>query len=217
MTFLSVLAGAIMTAIIGNWLVQRWQQNNWVLQQRQSLKKTEIDEIKSLASDIHSITSRRIFYTRRALHDFRDSSTRFSKSLDNYSQSVLEWNQELGNIYSRISLLLSYSDSIFFEKSVHEKFVIASRVLDICIRSQQPKTLEPRFVRFISSQMDEINGQVIDFNRDLLRKTRETREFLLNGRVIHYDRWSLNEFSTLELATLLFTKNIDTPYVTRSF
>ena len=65
--------------------------------------------------------------------------------------------------------------------------------------------------------MDEINGQVIDFNRDLLRKTRETREFLLNGRVIHYDRWSLNEFSTLELATLLFTKNIDTPYVTRSF
>jgi len=214
---LSVIIGGAITAILGNWLVQRWQQNNWSLQQRQSLKTAEIEEIKRLAADIHSHTSQRIIHTRLVFSDLKEGSPRLQKSLEDYRGSVLEWNKSLGRLFSSISLLKSYSDSVYFERAVHKRFYKTSQIVDACLRTQNPRPIGPYEEERVSKNLAQIHGEVLDFNRDLLRQTLEIRKNLLEGRRIDYLDADFEELTTLELIRLLFTKDVNSSYVTRPF
>jgi len=66
---IAVIVGSILTGLIGNWLVQGWQQRNWLLQQRFLGHEKEYFALKDLADEIASLLGARIYQCRRLLRN----------------------------------------------------------------------------------------------------------------------------------------------------
>ena len=213
----SVLAGAIVTGIVGNFLVQRWQLMTWRLQQRQLANQAELAQLKKLLEEISIKSADRYNAMRRLIDSLAPNSF---QSSDNatiaYQEQLAIWNGSLNSIYVRIRLAVNYGYALRFEQDVHTPFYSAGRAIERVLRQRQRGTTpswsdlkEPK------AQMDRVKGATYIFLRNLTDIVERRREEIYIGRRIPYEIAYLKEYSLFELVKAVFTSRVDCFYVIR--
>src|SRR5690606_19423337 len=105
-TLLSVIIGPIITGIIGNALVQRWQLRSWYAQQRQLNRKEELYQLQRLFDELSSAANARLFTLRSFLRSLSSDENILEERKRNYQKYLANWNKELNTFYARLTLYL---------------------------------------------------------------------------------------------------------------
>lgn len=214
---LSVLAGAVVTGVVGNFLVQRWQLRTWRIQQRQLGYQAELEELKKLLEEISAKSASRHNAMRRLIGSMAPNSFQDrDEALAAYQEQLAVWNGSLNAIYVRIRLAVSYSYTLRFEHEVHQRFYLAGQAIEEVVRKRQKGEL-PNWsdLTFPKSQLDTVQGATYQFLRDLTEIVDRRREEIYFGRRLTYEAAYLGEYSLLQLVKAVFTSRVDGYYVVR--
>lgn len=217
-TILPVLIGALVTAVLGNFLVQKWQLRTWREQQRQLGLQAELEEMKKLLEEITAKAADRHNAMRRLLSSLApETRTNFERALTEYQNQVATWNAALNSFYVRIRLTVDYVMTLRFEREVHRRFYEAGIALEEVVRSRRDGVksnwsdlTEPR------ERLNYLQGSLYVFLRDLTDHIEKRRDEIFFGKKLYYRTHNLREYSLLELIKALFTSNVDAFYVVRS-
>lgn len=213
-----VLVGAIVTGIVGNFLVQRWQLRSWREQQRQLGYQAELDELRSLLGEISTKAADRHNAMRKLVGSLApDSRIERGVALAEYQNQVAIWNTSLNSFYVRIRLAVDYATTLRFERDVHKVFVEAGSLIEQVIRSRMDGVesnwsdlTEPK------NKLNQLQGHLFSFIRDLTDDIERRREEIYFGKKLEYAIPNLGEYSTLELIKALFATDVEALYVLRS-
>lgn len=214
-TISSVLVGAFITGVVGNFLVQRWQLRTWRIQQRQLGYQAELEELKKLLDEISSKSANRHNAMRRLIGSLAPNSMHDrDEALAVYQEQLAIWNGALNSIYVRIRLAVSYSYTLRFEQDVHRNFYLAGLAIEEVVRKRQAG-VAPNWsdLTVPKAQMDKVQGATYQYLRDLTDIVDRRREEIFFGRRLPYDVENLGEYSLLQLVKAVFTSRVDGFYV----
>jgi hypothetical protein len=185
---LSVLVGAIVTGIIGNALVQRWQLRGWFAQQRQLGHQNELEALKQLVEDVSTAANKRLNAMRRLSGSLAPGSLGDTEALlANYRQEVSSWMSALNSFYVRITLYVDYPMTLRLEREVHMPFVEAGRSIEGLLRARDAGE-PPSFsgVAPVNDKLSALQGTIFNYSRDLLKAVDARRQEIFNGRKLGY-------------------------------
>jgi len=212
-----VLIGAIVTGVVGNFLVQRWQLITWRIQQRQLGYQTELADLRKLLEEISIKCAERHSAMRRLIASLAPNSSQdVEKALAAYQDQIAVWNGSLNSIYVRVRLSVNYRYTLRFEQDVHERFYVAGQAVEKVLRKLKSGA-SPNWRDLIepNSQMDRVQGATYAFLRDLTDIVERRRDEIYFGRRLAYVADNLGEYSLFELIKALFTSRVDRFYVIR--
>jgi hypothetical protein len=210
-TIISVVLGFVLTGLVGNSLVQSWQQRNWLIQQRFLGHEKEYIALKELADEIASLLGARIYNMQRLLLSLRRSSDeQLVSRVADYEDIVKRWNERLTSFYVRLPIL-AYSDlGINLESSVHTKLQTASATIEELLNKRRAGvTLEKNVVKGASGALSAIQANAINFNKELLRIVELRRSEVYYGTRIAFTLANIDKFSTRQLIKALFIRDIN--------
>lgn len=212
-SLLATVFGALLTAVLGNRLVQYWQQRNWFHQQQFSGLEKEYVSLKSLTDAINRDCGSRL----AAMRDLNGALKRgeYTHELQAYRVVISAWNSQIHVHYAQLTFQMEWAYAKHFEVYVHEAFVEVGRAIEAEVRHQ--KNGDPRFDRCasIDRSLNDLAGQVADFSRRLVRATEERRQEVFYGREVKYSRSDIIRLGNFDLIKLLFESNIDNFSVVR--
>lgn len=215
MVLLTGLAAAIITGIIGNALVQKWQLRSWFRQQRQLGHQQELDELKKLLEELATRADARLHAMRELINALSSTSqVVFDKALADYRKELASWNKSINSFYARVRYYVSTGMSVRLERDVHDPFVYGNRELEPLLRS--------RIAGGIAHPTSNLNlwlmhsqRMITIYMQDLLARIERRREVIANGKVIYYVDGNLREFSTLLLIKALFMRDVNSLNIVR--
>lgn len=213
-----VLVGAIVTAVLGNFLVQKWQLRSWREQQRHLGYQSELEELKALLAEITSKAARRHNAMRRLIGSLAPQShANFEDALSDYRSELATWNASLNSIFVRIRLAMSYSETVRFEREIHSAFVDAGSSIEQVIRSRE-LGVPPNWSDLVEpkEKLNRLQGRLFAFLRDLADTIESRKEEIYFGRRLFYSKENLEEYSLFELIKALFSADVDGFYIVRS-
>ncbi|MDR6288451.1 MULTISPECIES: hypothetical protein [Inquilinus] len=212
-----ILVGAIVTGIVGNFLVQRWQLGVWRAQQRQLGYQAELEELKKLLEEISTKSADRHNAMRRLIGSLAPNSSQDSnEALTTYREQLFIWNGALNSIYLRIRLAVDYSRTLRFEREVHQRFYHAGQSIEQVLR-ERASGASPNWSDLIEpkARLNSVQAATYAFLRDLTDIVEHRREEIYFGRRLPYSESSLGEYSFLDLVKALFVSRVDRFYVIR--
>lgn len=213
-----VLVGAVVTAVLGNFLVQKWQLRSWREQQRHLGHQAELEEMKSLLAEITSRAASRHNAMRRLIGSLAPQSRgNFEEALSDYRSELAAWNAALNSLFVRIRLAMSYAETVRFERDIHALFVDAGVSIEQVIRARE-SGVQPNWSDLIDpkEKLNRLQGQLFSFLRDLADTVEARKEEIYFGKKLSYSKDNLEEYSLLELVKALFSADVDGFYVVRS-
>ncbi len=213
-----VLVGALVTAIVGNFLVQRWQLRNWKEQQRQLGDQVALDEFKKLVEEISIKSADRHTAMRNLVSSLApDSRIDFKGALEDYRNQLSIWNGSLNSFYVRIRHNLNYGWAIRLEHEMHDKFRIAGTEIEKVIRSRKAGSLPDwQSLEVPKELLNEIQASSYNFQRDLFTKFNSRKLEIFEGRRLYYREGALREYSFLDLIKAIFVVSVDEYYIIRT-
>jgi hypothetical protein len=217
-TIISVVLGFVLTGVVANHLVQRWQQRNWLIQQRFLGHEKEYIALKDLADEIASLLGARIYNMQRLLFSLRRSSDeQLVRRVADYEDIVKRWNERLTSFYVRLPLL-AYTDlGLHLESSLQTKLQMASATVEELLHQRRAgKTPEKNAVRGASSALSTIQANAINFNKELLRIVESRRVEVYYGTRIAFTSANIEKFSTWQLVKALFIRDVNAYSITRA-
>ena len=213
-SIVSVVVGAILTGIVGNMLVQRWQHRNWVRQQRFTGQEKAYLLLKDLCDALAKATAKRVFCMRRlAAAVYDNDQPRTGEVLEEYRAVVKEWNEGLAPFFTRLTFYADYDFTRRLEDSVHGAFVSVGREIERNIRIRKGQATGP--LKSVTVDLDRLQSVVVDFNRDLARYAQDRHSEIYFGREMPYRLRYLSYFSNLDLIKALFVTEVDSHTVVR--
>lgn len=213
---IGTIAAAILTGLIGNSLVQRWQQRNWYAQQRQIAQQSELQELKSLLEEITKGANTRLFTMKQLSRSLDAPLDKFNSLSNIYSREVRDWNIRLPSFYNRTTLLLSYGVTYSLEHLVQKGFFESGRLMERAIRNRRNGTEVPRELQSeIRTLLSRLNIEIRNLLLEMSRRIDERRRLLQYGRKVYYRNGDLAEYGTFKLFKMLFARDVDTVYIIR--
>ena len=208
----AVILGFILTGLIGNRVVQQWQHRGWLRQQQFLGREKEYLALRDLSTELSTEIGRRIYQTRRLLWAIRSMpDASIDDRLKSYDESLTRWNENLGNYYVRLTLYASYYDTTDLERRIHDPFQAVGAELEAMVRvRRRGKQPDAAKIAKIDRRLNDLQGEIFVFNRDLLRIVENLRERIYFGRTVKYSKENLAVFSTWQLIKALFVSNVDT-------
>jgi hypothetical protein len=216
-TVISVVLGFVLTGVVGNHLVQRWQQRNWLIQQRFLGHEKEYIALKDLADEIASLLGARIYNMQRLLLSLRRSSDeQLVTRVADYEDIVKRWNERLTSFYVRLPLL-AYADlGIHLESSIQTRLQGASSTIEELLYKRRAGVVpENTAVRSASAALSAIQAHAINFNKELLQIVESRRYEVYYGTRIYFSVANLDRFSTGQLIKALFIRDINAYSIVR--
>lgn len=214
---LTVVLGFILTGLVGNQLIQRWQHRNWLHQQHFIGAEKEYSALRELVTEISGLINKRLYKMRRLLWSISNPDpTKMDKSLQEYDVTITTWNESLNSFYVRLNFYLSYYDTTTLEKQIHERFQRAGGKLEQFVRQKRagspPSDAE---VAALERSLTSLQVASVNFIRDLTREAEHKKNIVYFGRDVPFSRKNITHFSTWELIKGLFVRNIDSFSVRR--
>ncbi len=94
---ITVVLTFALSTFFGNWLLQRWQQRNWLHQQSLLGEQKHYENLKDLCDQILELSNARISRMRRLLSVLQHGDIeRIKARLSDYDTAVIEWNKNIG-------------------------------------------------------------------------------------------------------------------------
>lgn len=211
------IIAAIITAVVGNALVQRWQQRNWLAQQRQLARKEEFDQLQKLFDELSAAANARLFSLRSFLRSLASEEMVFEKRKSSYQKDIANWNKLLSSFYVRLTLFLSRDLTYRLESDVHARFRKATQHTEALYekRKRRAEPLLKSQTAVVESQINELQGKIQIFLEDVLGYLVEKRREVIEGSRVFYNPNNLWEFTNLQLIGLLFCSDVDRAYIVR--
>jgi len=229
----------LLTSLLANRLVQKWQQRNWMQQQkllRVAKELEEIDEvIKELMrlGDARCYRSRRLMLTIAAAHHKSSSDTRdrvLSSRMDEYAATVVNWNDRFNSLCGRVVMHTSNYYARRLELQIQPSFVQVSQKIESMIDGMsQPISIDynAKTAQDIDVELNSISGKLGLLGKSLIKVMQKRRNEAYNGKEIPFERDTAELFSNWYLIKQLFktkhppltilrtTANFDPPLVGR--
>jgi hypothetical protein len=215
---LPVVVAGLMTAFLGNYLVQQWQMRNWRAQQRQLGYQAELDEFKKLIEEISIKASDRHNAMRRLVSSLSpNSKISFDESLADYKQQLVIWNGSLSSFFVRLKYCISNKYSIRMEKEVHDYFRLAGEKIENVIRSRN-SGISPSWndLERSKSSLNLWQKKFIKFSSDISREYENKKSEIFEGVKLYYIEDNLEKYSFFELVKSIFVLPIEGQYVVRA-
>jgi hypothetical protein len=213
---LTVLAGAITTGVVGNYLVQRWQRRSWFEQQRQLVHQQELDELKKLYNDITEKAEARLHAMRRVLSTMGDDEEQLRKALEEYRRQLAIWNSSLRSFFPPVTQHYGWHTTLELENEVHGRFVSIGRSLEQAVRlALNGKAPPTRVTGTLQTLLNSQAGLLSTFYQKLARGLESRRDEVLNGKRHTYRSGAFYHFTTSDLIKALFTAHVDSFDVVR--
>lgn len=203
---LTVVLTFALTGLLGNWLLQQWQQRNWLNQQRFLGEQKEYENLKELCEEIVAHSGRRITKMRRLLAILANVDEKLiRRRLKAYDQELLEWNEKLGGFYVRLTFYAAYEMAGRLEREVQNEFVATGRALEGLTKSRlDGKIPTIRQIGQVETAFNIAGAAIKNYNRDLLRVLEIQKTKTYYGKKIELTEESLKHFPTWELFKGLF-------------
>jgi hypothetical protein len=215
-TLLPVIVGFILTGIIGNWLVHRWQSRSWLAQQRFSGNEKEYHALKDLADEIAMLLGERIYITQRLLLCMKNTDTeKFTARLADYDDVVKRWNIRLTSFYVRLSLLTDEGFSISLERKIQQRLVEVGNTISKFIGLEKRNIDKQELIR-INELLIAVQAAATNFNRRLLNAVLNRKKVLYEGEIFKFSVENLDKFSTWFLFKAIFARDVNSLAVVRS-
>lgn len=206
----------LLTGLIANRLVQRWQYRNWVSQQRLADREKEYGIIQDLFDEIALLSSKRQHKMFRLVSSLRTGNLEVVRArFADYDSIVVEWNERLNAIFAKLTMYLRWRFTKQFEDEIQGKFVSIGRELETLTYSKlRGEALNSRSCARLQNELNKLQGRLFLFNRDVLRFLLDKKSSLY--REMPFVEETLDRFPTWELFKALFKPGILRPDVNGS-
>jgi hypothetical protein len=214
---IAVIVGFLLTGVVGNQLVQRWQQRNWLVQQRFLGHEKEYFALKDIADEIASLLGARVYHMQRLVFTLRRSSNeQFLSRVADHDDIVKRWNERLTSFYVRLPLLASSDLAIRLESTIQTHVQAAGTTIDELVYQKRSGNIPNKSVVINTIKtLNSIQARAINFNKRLLHAVELRRMEVYYGTKITLAAANLERFSTWQLVKALFIRDVNSYSITR--
>lgn len=215
-SLITVLVTFALTGVVGNRLLQGWQQRSWLRQQRFLGEEKDYNSLKKIVDEISALSGARLYAMKRLYSLIYNSSlAEMELGLNHYDSILKRWNDNLNSFYVGLTLYDRRSTAIALEYRLQNPFFRCGQRLELAIRARRAETpLPPR--ADLGQELDHASATLFNMNRDLLARLESLRKKVYYGVPLKFDRYTLQSFTTWELFKALFIRDIDKFTVVRS-
>jgi hypothetical protein len=215
---IKALLAFVLTGVIGNSLIQRWQFRAWLQQQQFLGHEKEYIVLKDLSTELSRVMGARHYQMRRvisATHSLPIDEIELRVS--EYTVTLKQWNEEINSYYVRLTLYIDYERALSLERKIHKPFVSIGSKIERALRLRRKGQPVPETeYATITRELDNLQAAIFRTNRDLLRDVEDIRRRVYYGENIPYSTRFLKYFSTIELIKALFIRDVDRHTIVRS-
>lgn len=205
--FLTITFSFVLTGLVGNAVVQRWQYRNWIAQQKVTLAQQRNSELLKLYEEIERLASARRFRCFRSVSALRKGETEsIVSSINDYDKSVVEWNERYTSFMARLRIYRSFETALRLETNIHLPLVACGeQISQARIAFHNGDKIE-HYLTSIEKDLQYINSAILAFSRDYLGAVDRERFTIIDSDESEFTRDTLDSFSTAFLFRALFTK-----------
>ncbi len=209
-TLVAIALSFVLTGLIGNRLLQQWQQRNWLQQQQLLGREKEYFALRELCEELAQTMGARHFQMRRLLASVRTFPLeKMEGRLLDYEKSLIRWNESINSYNVRLTFYTSYGFAKDLEESVQKEFVrLGSQIEALVRRRRMDAPVSREEVEPIRVELDNLQARIFRFSRDLVSELEKVRSHTYFGRRIHYRWGDLKDFSTWDLIKALFIRDV---------
>jgi hypothetical protein len=214
----TIVVTFILTGVIGNWLVQRWQHNNWLRQHRFLGVAKDQESLRQIFEEISQSAGARLWQMFRLVKGIgRFEEQELRSRVSEYEKALSQWNEKLNIFYAKLTLYSKYDYTSRLEWDIQARFVENGVRIERLVR----KRLDGHAIRSqdIVAALDGLNALqaiIFNFNRDLLRIVQAQQEIAYYGVRVKFSHDTLDLFPTWQLFKALFVSRIESLSVVRS-
>lgn len=207
----TVLLSFVLTALIGNRLLQDWQLRSWMRQQQFLGQEKEYLSLRDLVDEISSALTARVYRMRRLLGSIASGTDQeVERSRQDYDVVLTAWNEHLTSYYARLILYVSANTATRLEKTIQELLVSTGRQLEDFVRARRAgDKVSRRAIATLDRRLLSAHVTSQNFVRDLLRTVGRRRDRLYYGEELFYTPGDIAKMSTWALVKLLFVSDVD--------
>lgn len=213
-----VLVTFVLTGLIGNRLLQRWQHRTWLHQQKILGREKEYASLLELTNELSAATGARLYHMRRLAAAIRSlSDAELEHRLKKYDAILIRWNEALNSYYVRLTFYTDFYEARNLEDNIQNLFAKTGINIEASIRDRRSgKRSSPVAITAIDHNLTRLQGQILQFNKGMLRTVETKRKELYLGAPVYYSEYNLLQFSTWELIKALFISEVDGHAVIRT-
>jgi len=207
----SVILAFVLTGVIGNRLLQNWQERTW-LRQRQFLGlEKEYTSLRDLTFELTEAGAARLFRMRRLLAATRSLPVQeLQTRLKDYDEALVTWNEKLNGFYVRLAFIPGHELSIEMERSVHKKLAVEGARIEKLVRVRlKGGWADTTECASIDHALNHAQAALLRFNKRMLRLVDAAKKRVYFGESIPYRSAFIFQFSTMELIKALFIRDVD--------
>ncbi|MEW5423378.1 hypothetical protein [Amorphus sp. 3PC139-8] len=134
---LLLLLITIVLSIVGAAVASSLQHKAWEVQNRRSIEDAQLVRAQELSDKIVHLADRRIYRARRLCWSLEgNSSISRDRALNDYRESVFEWNDSFGYIRANLLSLYNFDCVTNFEEEIHAEFQSIGSLLERALRGR---------------------------------------------------------------------------------
>lgn len=199
----TVFLGFILTGIIGNFLVQKWQHQNWINQQRILRANSNLGELKNLIDSITHYADTRNYRARKLSKAINNADAELLLTLRNeYEVAVTAWNDQWNSFCIGLTLYADHRFTLRLEESIQARFFRVGLTITEFLRA--PGEITARKRALLDRDLNILSGQIFNFSRDLLNVFLANQEDAYSLKKIEFNETNLVILPTWKLFKALF-------------
>jgi hypothetical protein len=211
-----ILLSFVLTAVIGNWLVHKWQERNWLNQQRFLGKEKEYAALKDLSEEIGRLLGSRIYHMQRLAFALRASTPEaLSVRLAEYDEVVKQWNERLASFYVRLPTMVDGTFGNELEQNFQRHFVELTSEIERLRKQKLTGSVKATDLKHLSDALNRLQGRSINFNKKLIHVVNRRRNETYIGTRLSFNSSTLHGFSNWELIKALFISDVESHSILR--
>jgi hypothetical protein len=203
----TVVVTFVLTGVVGNFIVQAWQQHNWLRQRRIMEVEAQYAALQKTFDEISELAGKRQHRMFRLLSSLiKGDAAMIQKRAEDYDESTTLWNERLVGQYAKLTMQLDRGSqlAIRLERDVQNPFVALDAELSRLLaawRSSGAKASTSDFAR-LSSRLNSFQGRLLRFNKATLKQIADRKARLYEPP--RFTPATLDSFPTWELVKALF-------------
>jgi len=197
------IVSALLTAGVGNWLVQRWQQRNWFTQHKLQKAEKKLDELRKLTDELLRLGNARTFRMQRVVKNLASANNTFFEVIKkDYETALVKWNDRFNSLGVGLRL---YADYHYTDRldGIQRDFVNVNEELDRAIRERGSAASSATRAR-LERKLNGISGLLFDIGRDLTGLLIQRQDEAYEGKWIEFSPATLDLFPWWYLLKALF-------------
>lgn len=208
---MSIVISFVLVTIVGNFLMQRWQQNSWLRQQQFLGQEKEYAALRDFFPELSGAIGSRLYLSKRLFSALQSKDIDFVEvTLRDYDNAITSWNEAIGRFYAQLTIYVNYEYTSKLESTIHLPFQTIGTMLEQGVRARRQGTfIATQDKHQIEDILRGLNVANAQFNRNLLRTIDEKRKSVYFGRQLEYTETNLSKYSTWELIKALFAGDVN--------